>query len=581
MSSDGAAKEQLRHLPAKKQRHIEAIVAMIRDAVEVEMIILFGSHARGDFVSDLKTGYFSDYDILVIVEDAAIIDNHSLWSRLESKFRSMTRPVSVGLIVHDIADVNHQLEQGWFFFSDVKKDGIVLYDSGRHKLAEAKPRSANQRRVYARECFSKYFDKANWFLAGALWYMENDRNNEAAFLSHQATETYYKCALLVITAYRPQSHNIEALGEQCVNLDPRFRALFPLNNADGKRRFKLLKAAYISARYSLSYKISREDLEALTRNIVTLRERTEEVCEQRITAMRSQSDNGEHDEQLKHLPAQKQRHLEAIVAMIRDALEVELIILFGSHARGDFVSDRKIGYFSDYDILVIVEDEATVENHSLWLSLEDRCENVTQPVLVGLLVHDIADVNAQIEQGLYFVSEIKREGITLYDSGRYQLAEAQAKTALQRQIYTQECFAQYRMNAMSIFTHAITAMHNDQNSIAAFCLHQTTETLYKYAILVITAEQPKTHDIEALEKRCIALDPSFRDIFPLDDPDSKRRFELLTDAYVSPRYSPSYRISRDDLEELARSISRLRRCTEDVCAKWLDALCAETGSELE
>ncbi len=286
-------------------------------------------------------------------------------------------------------------------------------------------------------------------------------------------------------------------------------------------------------------------------------------------------------ELLPHLPAEKQRHLEATVAMTRDAVEVEMIILFGSHARGDFVADLKPGYFSDYDILIIVEDEATVENHSLWLSLEDKCEDVTEPALVSLLVHDIADVNEQIEQGLYFFSEIKREGITLYDSGRYQLAEAQAKTALQRQIYAQECFAQYRTNAMRIFSHAITAMHNEQNSMAALCLHQTAETLYKCAILVIAAEQPKTHDIESLEKWCIALDPSFRDIFPLDDPDGKRRFELLKYAYLSARYSPSYRISRDDLEELARSISRLRRCTEDVCDNWVAALCAENDSTQE
>ncbi len=296
MTEDTTIEKLLPHLPAKKQRHIHAIVSMIRDAVEVGMVILFGSHARGDFVSDLKTGYFSDYDILVIVEDAAIIDNFSLWSRLESKFRRMTRPVSVGLIVHDIADVNHQLEQGWFFFSDVKKEGIVLYDSGRHQLAEAKPRSANQRRVYARECFKKYSDKASQFLRTAMWHIEQGWNEIAAFNLHQATETYYKCALLVITAYRPQSHNIEALGEQCINLDPHFRGVFPLDSADGDRRFKLLKAAYISARYSLSYRISREDLEALTHSVITLRERTEEVCEERIAAMRSQSDTGEQDE---------------------------------------------------------------------------------------------------------------------------------------------------------------------------------------------------------------------------------------------------------------------------------------------
>ncbi len=31
------------------------------------MIILFGSYARGNWVENLVTGYFSDYDLMVIV----------------------------------------------------------------------------------------------------------------------------------------------------------------------------------------------------------------------------------------------------------------------------------------------------------------------------------------------------------------------------------------------------------------------------------------------------------------------------------------------------------------------------------
>ena len=41
-----------------------------------------------------------------------------------------------------------------------------------------------------------------------------------------------------------------------------------------------------------------------------------------------------------HLPASKQRQLCAIVRIIRAAADVERVVLFGSHARGDWVDDR-------------------------------------------------------------------------------------------------------------------------------------------------------------------------------------------------------------------------------------------------
>lgn len=41
------------------------------------MIILFGSHARGDWVRDFQTGYRSDFDLLVLVDGQATVDDHA------------------------------------------------------------------------------------------------------------------------------------------------------------------------------------------------------------------------------------------------------------------------------------------------------------------------------------------------------------------------------------------------------------------------------------------------------------------------------------------------------------------------
>ena len=73
-------KTSLDHLPARQRNQLAAVVHEIRSAAEVEMVVLFGSRARGDWVEDTKGGYVSDFDILVIVERASMVDEHDLWS---------------------------------------------------------------------------------------------------------------------------------------------------------------------------------------------------------------------------------------------------------------------------------------------------------------------------------------------------------------------------------------------------------------------------------------------------------------------------------------------------------------------
>lgn len=280
-----AMKASLEHLPAAKQTQLAALVELINAHAPAEMIVLFGSHARGDWVEDHETGYISDYDLLVIVENEDLVDNHNLWSTIENKAERITGRTTLGLIVHDIKDVNHQLEQGWYFFTDLVKEGILLHDSGRFQLAKAKRKSREQRRAYAQACFDRYFEKATDFYDHFEFAMQRARYNTAAFMLHQATETFYKTVLMVLTAYRPKQHNIESLGHQCAKLDVAFRDIFPRTDPAGKRRFKLLKLAYVEARYSLTYSISQAALEALSQRVLLLRDRTETVCHEHIASM--------------------------------------------------------------------------------------------------------------------------------------------------------------------------------------------------------------------------------------------------------------------------------------------------------
>jgi len=91
----------LDHLPATKQRDLERIVEVIfdefREATEnatgprkgarILKVILFGSHARGDWVDATLSAnqYKSDYDILVIVSQSELTDRATYWMKAEER----------------------------------------------------------------------------------------------------------------------------------------------------------------------------------------------------------------------------------------------------------------------------------------------------------------------------------------------------------------------------------------------------------------------------------------------------------------------------------------------------------------
>ena len=135
--------QALQHLPASKQKELELLTALVSSCKKVEMIILFGSYARNTWVEHqyIEKGilyeYRSDFDILVVLSH----NDTYLQFKIEGKVNTElvdTRKVKTptGLIFHGIKHLNEALKMGNYFFRDIKKEGIILFDSGRHKLAK-------------------------------------------------------------------------------------------------------------------------------------------------------------------------------------------------------------------------------------------------------------------------------------------------------------------------------------------------------------------------------------------------------------------------------------------------------------
>jgi predicted nucleotidyltransferase/HEPN domain-containing protein len=277
-------KTSLSHLPKDKQEELETLTKIIVEKVPAEMIILFGSHARGDWVEDFQenTEYVSDYDILVITKDRKSARDDKKWWDLNKIINSNDEQTSVTIIHHSIGFVNDKIEGNQYFFVDILKEGIMLFDSGKVKLSEPKNMNSEERQKKAIEQFEPWFESANLFCETAFIQIEKTWFKNAAFELHQATERFYVTILLVFTDYKPKIHDIEKLGSLVEKLHSSFAAVFPKNTPEEKRLFELLQKAYIDSRYNMNYKIEKVELEYLADRVKLLKDLTKRICSERI-----------------------------------------------------------------------------------------------------------------------------------------------------------------------------------------------------------------------------------------------------------------------------------------------------------
>ena len=302
----GNMRTDVDHLPAAKQRELERIVEILfdefgqatenatgrRKGARILKIILFGSHARGDWVDAPLSAnqYKSDYDILVIVSQKELTDRAAYWAKAEERLiraytieKTLRTPVN--FIVHSLHEVNDGLAHGRVFFMEVAKDGVAIYEADDRELATPKPKTPQQALAAAKEYFEEHVAGAAEFLEGYKFYMGRESWKKAAFLLHQATENIYSCALLTLTYYAPYNHNIAFLRSLAEGLDRRLYGIWPEDTHRDRAMFQKLKEAYTKARYSKHYRISEDELTWLGARVEELGRVVHQVCSERIAEL--------------------------------------------------------------------------------------------------------------------------------------------------------------------------------------------------------------------------------------------------------------------------------------------------------
>ena len=264
-------KRSTRFLPPDKRRDLQQLVALIREQIkQVEMVILFGSYAKNSYVDydqriefGTPTYYMSDYDIAIVTRKPIGAVEYSLYEKIKDRFfENKNRPFHIHpqFVNYGIDDFNHALSKAHYFETEIKRDGIILFDSGAYKLARRKKLNFKEIKERAQKYYDDKFGRAKQFLKGVTFYCEDGDYNMASFHLHQSAENFLRTIPITFILYGHKSRD----------------------TPEEKRLFDLLQRAYIESRYNPDFEITKADIDALLPKIELLHDVVEQVCNERL-----------------------------------------------------------------------------------------------------------------------------------------------------------------------------------------------------------------------------------------------------------------------------------------------------------
>lgn len=224
-----------------------------------------------------------------MVNQRSVVDFATYWYNAEDKLmRDPGIKTPVNFIVHTMDEVNNALASGQYFFSDIIKEGVSLYDpKGSTTFITPKPQTPEEALATAKKHFEQRMEGAQSALEFFKFGVKGERYNDAAFMLHQAVERLYSCLLLVETNYSPSTHSIKFLRSLAEQIGPELISVWPRETKHDRRLFELLKRAYVDARYSEHYAITAEELAWLGERAEILRSLIETHARLKIEQLKS------------------------------------------------------------------------------------------------------------------------------------------------------------------------------------------------------------------------------------------------------------------------------------------------------
>lgn len=127
------------------------------------------------------------------------------------------------------------------------------------------------------------------------------------------------------------------------------------------------------------------------------------------------------------------------------------------------------------------------------------------------------------------------------------------------------------------FLHSASDCIRNQNFFenGVFSLHQAVEQACITLIKVHMGYRIDLHNIARLIALCGCFSNKPLQVFPANDTDSVRLFQILRESYGNARYKENFKIDEKDASMLLERVAAFVELAENLCLEWINNLRTE------
>ncbi len=261
---------------------------------------------------------------------------------------------------------------------------------------------------------------------------------------------------------------------------------------------------------------------------------------------------------------------EKLVSIIVEIAKPDMIFLLGGslHRRRSesifCTAAPTAQHTDDYFLLILLKGLSNKEIHEWQDMIEHHCKAVMP---VTTIVLQMATFEEWLKANHPFALTVWQSAVPVYDAGNLSFTVSHESNQKVDQKNEEKYYKEGLNKAKEFLAGAELFRIREQNTIAAFMIHQSAEQSLRTMLKIGTGFHCNTHSIDRLIRYASLVSYKLPDIFPQKTDQDKRLFNLLQKAYIDTRYK-DYKISNDDLVCLAAK------------AKWLHEILADVGKAI-
>ena len=272
-----------------------------------------------------------------------------------------------------------------------------------------------------------------------------------------------------------------------------------------------------------------------------------------------------HPDNIDYLPEETKRQIRIIVSLIKKEMLTVQIRLFGEYTSNEY----KVMENPHFRFLIIYSDIFHPRYKAEAKLRKAIAMTCGKELRLNLIYQSEWFVRHSLRNGSPFITNIFHESKVLYGTKTIKeeqmvISSDNVKRMFDQSYHLWYDFASASYEGLKLMYSTAKLNERFQRKIA-FDLHQVVEHLYGTILAVHVGVTPRSHNLIYLRQWVNNILDDAIDVFPLESKRDKHLFQVLQNAYKHSRYSYSFSISQEDIEELWKRTQKLKEIVQRKC----------------